>query len=44
MLNLWFRFYGRIATDPNAHETETLDAIKENMQGLEGKYCPTIGN
>lgn len=30
----YFRFYGRIATQPNDHETETLNTIKENAEGL----------
>ncbi|CAH1971642.1 unnamed protein product [Acanthoscelides obtectus] len=31
----YFRFYGRIAIEPNNHEAETLKAIKENASGLE---------
>lgn len=31
----YFRFYGRIAEQPNAHEDETIAAIKENISGLE---------
>ncbi|XP_055375287.1 CCA tRNA nucleotidyltransferase 1, mitochondrial [Condylostylus longicornis] len=30
----YFRFYGRIATDPNNHEESTIKAIKENVDGL----------
>lgn len=32
----YFRFYGRIATEPDVHEAGTLHAIKENMDGLKG--------
>lgn len=32
----YFRFYGRIATDPNGHQEETLRAIRQNVSGLEG--------
>ncbi|KAJ8925634.1 hypothetical protein NQ315_009479 [Exocentrus adspersus] len=31
----YFRFYGRIAQEPNNHEVETLKAIKENASGLQ---------
>ncbi len=31
------RFYGRISEDGNAHEAETLAAIKDNMSGLASK-------
>ncbi|XP_076637330.1 CCA tRNA nucleotidyltransferase 1, mitochondrial isoform X1 [Colletes latitarsis] len=31
----YFRFYGRIAKQPDVHEEETIAAIKENMNGLE---------
>ncbi|VEN59329.1 unnamed protein product [Callosobruchus maculatus] len=31
----YFRFYGRIAVDPDKHETETLTVVKENASGLE---------
>ncbi len=30
----YFRFYGRIALVENAHEPESLQAIKENCAGL----------
>lgn len=30
----YFRFYGRIASQPNEHEQETLNIIKENADGL----------
>ncbi|KAF5274113.1 hypothetical protein FQR65_LT04511 [Abscondita terminalis] len=30
----YFRFYGRIAKVPNDHERKTLDAIRNNVQGL----------
>ncbi|XP_051562288.1 CCA tRNA nucleotidyltransferase 1, mitochondrial-like [Myxocyprinus asiaticus] len=32
----YFRFYGRVATEPEQHEPETLDAIRENANGLAG--------
>merc|ERR1712004_824873 len=32
----YFRFYGRISTEPDVHEAETLQAIKVNMDGLKG--------
>lgn len=32
--SILFRFYGRIAINPNSHDEETLNAIKENGQGL----------
>jgi len=31
-----YRFYGRIAIEPNAHDEDTLKAIKEHMHGLQG--------
>lgn len=31
----YFRFYGRIAIEPNAHQSDTLNAIRNNVQGLE---------
>lgn len=31
----YFRFYGRLADNPDKHEQETLDAIKDNVHGLE---------
>lgn len=31
----YFRFYGRIAEQPNLHDEETITAIKENIQGLQ---------
>ncbi|KAK4884798.1 hypothetical protein RN001_001069 [Aquatica leii] len=31
----YFRFYGRIAKEPNLHETKTLEAISSNVKGLE---------
>ncbi|KAH8031830.1 hypothetical protein HPB51_020948 [Rhipicephalus microplus] len=30
----YFRFYGRIAVEPDSHEPETLTAIRENVGGL----------
>ncbi|XP_051996877.1 CCA tRNA nucleotidyltransferase 1, mitochondrial [Xyrauchen texanus] len=32
----YFRFYGRVAAEPKQHEPETLDAIRENANGLAG--------
>lgn len=32
----YFRFYGRVALEPDEHESETLTAIKENAHGLGG--------
>lgn len=32
----YFRFYGRVALEPDDHEPETLSAIRENSQGLAG--------
>ncbi|XP_050405236.2 CCA tRNA nucleotidyltransferase 1, mitochondrial [Patella vulgata] len=32
----YFRFYGRIASNPNSHDAETLEAIRNNSQGLAG--------
>ncbi|XP_064624124.1 CCA tRNA nucleotidyltransferase 1, mitochondrial-like [Lineus longissimus] len=32
----YFRFYGRIAVDGNKHEPKTLQAIRENAEGLKG--------
>jgi tRNA nucleotidyltransferase (CCA-adding enzyme) len=32
----YFRFYGRIAELPNAHDDSTLKAIRDNAQGLAG--------
>ncbi|KAG5677811.1 hypothetical protein PVAND_007538 [Polypedilum vanderplanki] len=31
----YFRFFGRITTDPHAHDEDTINAIKENVQGLQ---------
>ncbi|XP_056636462.1 CCA tRNA nucleotidyltransferase 1, mitochondrial isoform X2 [Diorhabda sublineata] len=31
----YFRFYGRIALEPDKHEEETLKAIKDNASGLQ---------
>lgn len=31
----YFRFYGRIALEPDKHEKNTLDIIKQNVSGLE---------
>ncbi|XP_015585254.1 CCA tRNA nucleotidyltransferase 1, mitochondrial isoform X2 [Cephus cinctus] len=31
----YFRFYGRIANDPDNHDEETITAIKNNVSGLE---------
>ena len=33
----YFRFYGRICADENSHDSESLEAIKENAAGLESK-------
>ncbi|KAA0712810.1 CCA tRNA nucleotidyltransferase 1, mitochondrial [Triplophysa tibetana] len=30
----YFRFYGRVAAEPGQHEPETLEAIRENANGL----------
>ncbi|XP_051568267.1 CCA tRNA nucleotidyltransferase 1, mitochondrial-like isoform X2 [Myxocyprinus asiaticus] len=32
----YFRFYGRVAAEPKQHEPETLNAIRENANGLAG--------
>ncbi|XP_070815770.1 CCA tRNA nucleotidyltransferase 1, mitochondrial [Chaetodon trifascialis] len=32
----YFRFYGRVALEPDDHEPETLDAIRKNGRGLAG--------
>ncbi|XP_063072512.1 CCA tRNA nucleotidyltransferase 1, mitochondrial isoform X2 [Engraulis encrasicolus] len=32
----YFRFYGRVASEPGEHDSETLDAIRENARGLAG--------
>ncbi|XP_029287926.1 CCA tRNA nucleotidyltransferase 1, mitochondrial [Cottoperca gobio] len=32
----YFRFYGRVALEPDSHEPETLVAIRENGRGLAG--------
>ncbi|CAL7950165.1 unnamed protein product [Xylocopa violacea] len=32
----YFRFYGRIAEQPDAHDEQIILAIKENINGLEG--------
>ncbi|XP_043097935.1 CCA tRNA nucleotidyltransferase 1, mitochondrial [Puntigrus tetrazona] len=32
----YFRFYGRVTTEPGQHEPETLEAIRENARGLAG--------
>jgi len=32
----YFRFYGRMADEPNNHDPETLKAIEENASGLTG--------
>ncbi|XP_030632225.1 CCA tRNA nucleotidyltransferase 1, mitochondrial [Chanos chanos] len=32
----YFRFYGRVASEPDQHDTETLQAIRENGRGLAG--------
>lgn len=32
----YFRFFGRISAEPNSHDTDTLSAIKENIDGLAG--------
>merc|ERR1711944_267619 len=31
----YFRFYGRLSTIENGHEDETMNAIRENVKGLE---------
>lgn len=31
----YFRFYGKVAEQPDCHEEETIKAIKENVHGLE---------
>ncbi|XP_075997107.1 CCA tRNA nucleotidyltransferase 1, mitochondrial [Genypterus blacodes] len=38
----YFRFYGRVALEPGAHEPQTLDAIRENARGLAGISGPRI--
>lgn len=30
-----FRFYGRIAITPDNHDSQTLEAIRKNVGGLE---------
>jgi tRNA nucleotidyltransferase (CCA-adding enzyme) len=30
----YFRFFGRLANDSSNHETDTLAAIAENVQGM----------
>lgn len=37
-----FRFYGKIASDPDKHENETLDAIRNNAEGLKSKHSDVI--
>ncbi|XP_072539302.1 CCA tRNA nucleotidyltransferase 1, mitochondrial [Salminus brasiliensis] len=32
----YFRFYGRVATEPGQHDPDTLEAIQENGSGLAG--------
>ena len=32
----YFRFYGRIAPDPDRHDAATLEAIEETVEGLRG--------
>ncbi|XP_076870151.1 CCA tRNA nucleotidyltransferase 1, mitochondrial isoform X2 [Brachyhypopomus gauderio] len=32
----YFRFYGRIVSEPGQHDPETLEAIRENARGLAG--------
>ena len=32
----YFRFYGRIVPEPELHDADTLEAIRENTQGLRG--------
>ncbi|KAJ7316993.1 hypothetical protein JRQ81_003155 [Phrynocephalus forsythii] len=32
----YFRFYGKISEKPGVHESQTLEAIKENAKGLAG--------
>lgn len=36
MLVVVLRFYGRVASEPGEHDSETLDAIRENARGLAG--------
>lgn len=31
----YFRFFGRLGTDPNAHEADTIAAVTENAAGLD---------
>lgn len=31
----YFRFYGKIAEEPNNHDLKTLEIIKRNAEGLE---------
>lgn len=30
------RFYGRVATEPGQHDSDTLEAIRDNARGLAG--------
>ncbi|XP_036427415.1 CCA tRNA nucleotidyltransferase 1, mitochondrial [Colossoma macropomum] len=32
----YFRFYGRVASEPGQHDPDTLEAIQENARGLAG--------
>ncbi|XP_071869514.1 CCA tRNA nucleotidyltransferase 1, mitochondrial isoform X1 [Bombus fervidus] len=40
----YFRFYGRIAEQPDIHDESTIIAIKENVHGLEGISGERIWN
>ena len=31
----YFRFFGRLAADPSAHESDTIAAVAENAAGLD---------
>ena len=33
----YFRFYGRISSNPDSHDNDSLCAIKQNSDGLESK-------
>jgi tRNA nucleotidyltransferase/poly(A) polymerase len=30
----YFRFYGRIASSPDAHDPDTIEAIRNNVAGM----------
>lgn len=44
ILYRYFRFYGRIAEQPDIHDESTIIAIKENIHGLEGISGERIWN